>query len=515
MSSSDMQKPVQLQMRANDPATEIFVIDGNFSRIGKGLGQLVLDLNPGLYKVKFKAGSQIEEQFVTLAPGKEKVWVHATESSQATSLPLMKESLLESFEKTKPYVTQAEEQSRKTHLEIGTGSQLFVFVHDDIERQIDVARGLSLHDQKGRTIALISKQGAKNREEKWAACNVSLEPGQYRLRLQTKVIGRLEQTISTSDGWQTQIFLGSRSYMRSTGRDTANRYARRADLPNASVLMTRLGKGFDSRRDDLRWMESARLGLLNKRPVANTEEMRPLLSGKFQNPILGILGAHLLLMEPEPQLPLLHEVIENLFGLLGPQPDVQTLRLYLHHLGGKPCDPMSVFNMPPMLLSSWYLLLKLSADYPRLIPSGSLAGRIATRLWGDGVWLAWLLQEKDEDYDADEEFESLYPSFKEIYDHLEKEADLGKLFKGMQLDPLEESVVQYVTHLLPTSLDQAKFVQTDDEDEEPFSQLFKSDVDEQQLKTYFSDRQVVQSLRVPRSVASQAAASLSKKVLKG
>jgi hypothetical protein len=85
----------------------------------------------------------------------------------------------------------------------------------------------------------------------------------------------------------------------------------------------------------------------------------------------------------------------------------------------------------------------------------------------------------------------------------------------MQLDPLEESVVQYVTHLLPTSLDQAKFVQTDDEDEEPFSQLFKSDVDEQQLKTYFSDRQVVQSLRVPRSVASQAAASLSKKVLKG
>ena len=149
--------------------------------------------------------------------------------------------------------------------------------------------------------------------------------------------------------------------------------------------------------------------------------------------------------------------------------------------------------MLPMLLSNWNLLLKLSADYPRLIPSGSLAGRIATRLWGDGVWLAWLLQEKDEDYDADEEFESLYPSFKEI----------------------EESVVQYVTHLLPTSLDQAKFVQTDDEDEEPFSQLFKSDVDEQQLKTYFSDRQVVQSLRVPRSVASQAAASLSKKVLKG
>lgn len=516
MPSSDMKQPVQLQVQANNPATEIFVIDGNFTRVGKGLGQLAIDLSPGLYKVKFKTGSQIEEHFVTLAPGKEKVQVRSDEPLQTTSLPLKKQSYIKSFQQVNPFIAEAEKQSKRIHLDIGNGSQLFIFVHDDIERKINVARGLSLHDQDGKQVASISKQGVSNLAEKWAACNISLKPGQYRLRLQTKVIGRLEQTISTHDGWQTHVFLGNRSYTRSVVQK-ANRYARRADLPNASILMTRLGEGFDARRDDLRWMESARLGLQGNRPVANAGEMRNLLYEKFQNPILGIFGAHLLLLEPELKLDLLNTVVENLFNILGPQPDVQALRLHLHHLEKRPCDPMPVSSVPPMLLASWKILLALSADYPGLIPYGSLAGRVATELWGDGVWLTWQLQDDGQQlFEVDEdEPESLYPSFREIYDRLEKETDLNQILLDKKLNQLEESVVQYITHLLPTSFEKAQLTQDDDPDEESLSKLFRSNVNDEVLKSHFADQQVVQSLRVPRSVASQAAASISKKMLKG
>ena len=70
---------VEVIVDADDPSTEIFIIDGNFNRIDNGLGRLEVDLPPGLYKVKFKAGSLIEELFMTLEPGIRSMHVPAPE----------------------------------------------------------------------------------------------------------------------------------------------------------------------------------------------------------------------------------------------------------------------------------------------------------------------------------------------------------------------------------------------------------------------------------------------------
>ena len=43
-----------------DPV-EIYLIDGHLRRIGHGVGRLKTKVSPGVYKVKFKAGSTIED----------------------------------------------------------------------------------------------------------------------------------------------------------------------------------------------------------------------------------------------------------------------------------------------------------------------------------------------------------------------------------------------------------------------------------------------------------------------
>src|SRR5436305_5490477 len=53
---------VRLEVKAASPFDEVFLIDGGYNRVAKGVGGLVADdLEPGLYKLKFKAGNNVVE----------------------------------------------------------------------------------------------------------------------------------------------------------------------------------------------------------------------------------------------------------------------------------------------------------------------------------------------------------------------------------------------------------------------------------------------------------------------
>src|SRR5436305_10765157 len=53
---------VRLEVKAASPFDEVFLIDGSYNRVAKGVGCLVADdLEPGLYKLKFKAGNNVVE----------------------------------------------------------------------------------------------------------------------------------------------------------------------------------------------------------------------------------------------------------------------------------------------------------------------------------------------------------------------------------------------------------------------------------------------------------------------
>jgi hypothetical protein len=82
---------------------------------------------------------------------------------------------------------------------------------------------------------------------------------------------------------------------------------------------------------------------------------------------------------------LLETVVDNLRRLLGPShPDVEALAW---RVGRGSSDYR--FTTPPMLRRSWGIVLDTTVIHPELVPPGSLASSVATRLWSDEPWLIW------------------------------------------------------------------------------------------------------------------------------
>jgi hypothetical protein len=215
----------------------------------------------------------------------------------------------------------------------------------------------------------------------------------------------LEQAVVASPGWQTQIFLLQRDYAQDM-QDVSQRGRSdvRADLLGAAVLMSGHGypddqpppdfnfaspPGFDPGRSDLRLAEAARLALSNRRKILS-REIRDMLRYKFENPMLGIFGAHLLLLEKERDVELFRVVLTNLRKMVGHKhPDVEALALTLNE------QTDFRFETPPMLQRSWSLICEATAERPELVAEDSLLAQLAQRRWGNSIWLTWVTPEPE------------------------------------------------------------------------------------------------------------------------
>jgi hypothetical protein len=163
-------------------------------------------------------------------------------------------------------------------------------------------------------------------------------------------------------------------------------------LVRRTILMDRVTRSpnyFDAKFATV--LESARIGLADERHILNSE-LEDLLLRKFENPIAGIVGAHLLIVqhsqagtEATPNLALLNEVVRNLRGLVGDShPDVEAISLRCPDIGLRTSRPLTI---PPMFHRSWRLMVDASAANPELVPE-SLWTRIhaATNIGGYLVW---------------------------------------------------------------------------------------------------------------------------------
>jgi hypothetical protein len=387
MSPSDL----TLTIDAADMATEIFVIDGDMNLVERGMGRLVTKpLPPGIYKVKARAGSQTLEQHVVLQSPNQRLRLPRFQF--ASPAPLADTSQTHEY-----HMAAAERESRRTHAQIGNGSRLFLLAREwtpdtrgwtaDARaalkpRSTQPARGLSLLREDGKELVDIAAAGVTDAAptDPWSACNIVLDPGAYRLVLKTPE-RILEQTVVACRGWQTQVFL--------TMADAGD--ARFADLSNASILMGS-GSGVDVGDERLRWTEYARLALANQRKFLS-DDVRSLLKEKFENPMHGIYGAHLLLLEPKPDLQALSVAIGHLRRLVGrDHPDVEALAL----ASGE--ETAHVFRMLPMLRRSWAFVVEHTLTQPELVPADSLAAQMSSRIC---TTQPWLLVDSTKDPDED------------------------------------------------------------------------------------------------------------------
>lgn len=397
MSSSESQ--VALTVNASDRATEIFIVDGAYRLAARGLGMLKAQLAEGLYKVKLQCGTHIHEQFIRLERGHETLLgdgSNAKLEAKPTGVTLTFHPLrfaspvpLAETGRTHDYqLSAAEEQSRKVHVSVGQGSEIFLFGRwwtpgsnggaSAPAKSRDASIQLSLHDLEDKQLADLDEQGVRDTSaaDPWLACNVSLAPGRYRLRLVAPEYGTLEAMVVASPGWQTQVFLYRRT-------DQGESLASRLNLAAASVLLRRQGAGFDPRSPDLRLTEQARACLRSRRSLISHQLVDEMLTQKRDNPMLGIYACHLWLLSDKPDLGAVRGVVQGLRGLLGPHPDVEALAI----AAGLPAS--ETFPYPPMLQRSWPVLVHETLKRPDLIPRGSLSARVADRLWGEGPLLVW------------------------------------------------------------------------------------------------------------------------------
>lgn len=372
---------VQLVAKAADALTEVILIDHKLRRVASSVGSLEGDFEPGFYKIKQTAGGRFEEQLVELAPGQ--TTIHLRPVRLRSAAPL-------ADDESSVHREAAEECSRTLHSFPGEGSQIFVFVRDlEGGEGGEPWRGVSVQSPAGIPTLELEKDGVRSAADSFAGVNAAVNPGSYVLSVDTRVWGVQQMPLVASPGWQTRVFLSTRTMERkASGSDPdapSERTARRADLFTASVSMAPLNEEFNPANPFARLVEIARLALERGREILRPDELRAMLLHKFEDPMLGFLAGHILLLAEKPDHVLLREVLGNLRDLgLSEHPDVRAL-----HLALEPAGTEERFADPPMLRPSWRQIVKATAAQQDLIPAHSWTFRIAPRVIGNAAWLVW------------------------------------------------------------------------------------------------------------------------------
>jgi hypothetical protein len=480
MSNSDSRKKtVQLIARA-DEGTEIFVIDGGFRRVATAIGHMETDLLPGLYTVKFKRGSALAQVDADLFPGSGPVRVQAPgETLKFTSAAPMEQTLTSH----EYHQAAAADMSRKTPQRVGPGkgSRLFLFVRDiGVDGIGNPAENMTLHDLRGRKVADFAalgetQYGHDRASAAWYGCHLELSPGFYRLRAPGGDRPGLEQALVLASDWQLQVFVVRR---QKTGSDVQHP-GETVDLAAGTLFMARPGLGFNPGDPSVQFTELARQGLTSGRIPVTGNDLMQMFAGKFENPMLGLFGAHLLmpllaggsqprLIRPsDPEIlkenraiqlvlgiaadgmlgpethqrlrQLLDEVTRNLERMLGNHPDVYALRKALAG-DQRQASSFQESIMPPMLRRSWDTLMRMDPRYAHA-KAGSFAERIADRLWGGGPWLVWRVPPAAARPSGvgRERFGQIFSHAAAIADDTEK---LDHLLEKAGLNAVQESIVR-------------------------------------------------------------------------
>jgi hypothetical protein len=385
------------------PAVDIEVFDANFKQIATGVRRLDLDLQEGLYTVRFIAAGVTEERPVRLLPIAEPLVVRgghlALESAPPSDAPGASD-----FERRQ---AQAFSNLAKPSRDLDE-HEIVVFVRAPDERtRSDVSRSLRLLDSHDVDVGVVdASETEQDRVEGWGTRRYQLSPGSYRLRYESSARRMVEQTICVFPGRRTYAFLqyGSSVQIEKSGDELRPVVRRGVDAAQTTIVSS-------ANAEDQPNPEDIRLADLLLHGIRSLQSGidRALIDTLIQPdscPFLQLYAAAALTrrlevtrsggaerlteeLQPDWMDSRIEALLENLVP--GRWPDMQAIGWRLAMLREPPGDAGAILKLrfPPMLDCSWRWAAAFSVDHPDCLPSRGVFEAAASARLAAGPWLVW------------------------------------------------------------------------------------------------------------------------------
>jgi hypothetical protein len=243
--------------------------------------------------------------------------------------------------------------------------------------------GVSILDDQGQVIIDLSTVPYRQTADPVASFATNVSPGVYLLRQAFDNGAILDRPIVATRDWQTNVFIRRASRDVGPKSETAPRLR---SMGSVSLLMARPGASaldLNALSATDAEIEGWGFALRDRRKISSVDAHQ-LLTGKADNPIAGIIGAHLALLGEQaspdgakPNRDWLNEVIANLRALVGrDHPDVEALSLLCPLAASR----ATLISAPPMYLRSWEVMSEAMSDH-----AGDPSGLFPPNAW----WKDW------------------------------------------------------------------------------------------------------------------------------
>lgn len=373
--ASDGSELFTIDVVAANPAATIAVLDYQFNRIGSATGTLRMRDMSGVYKVRVELGrdiSTISDEVLLLDRDHR---MGAMPSQLSSPAPIPGSALTHEFHEA-PFAASAQ-RGTASGPPSGMAAISAMSRYWTAENARNAAGRSFPHPMEGLRIVTRSGRsvGDLNRDctvdglgsfDPLAVWERELEPGAYFLRQALPGGRAYEGCVIAAPDWVTQIAIRRPDPSRDEPEGTLNA------IGDAAVFMRRAGGTASPDQDAA--IEAARMALSQGRNLFAEDsgaELRELLLDKYQDPIAGVIGCHLILRavtaQPSPSLQANYDqAVANLRQLVGPDhPDVEALSLKCGDADLRATRP---FTVPPMFSHSWQLISDASYDRPELVP---------------------------------------------------------------------------------------------------------------------------------------------------
>ena len=376
---------------AGNPAATISVISSALERVKTGTGSVSDTLPAGVYKIRVEVGRSVNaltEEIVCLDQP-----INRTVGSPAVASPAPIPGTAQTHEfHMDPFTDAAAGKGPVADIKSGvyvmarywtppSAGQPLVFPDPFEGIELIETSTQQAIDLKSRVV----KRDSLGQDPVSYAAGVA-SPGEYVLR-QILTGGRvLDMSLMVCPGWLTQVVIQRDTPLSSDPRSALGE-------PGQVAVFMRRKNDTSTQFDAV--LETARTALAQNRNMFAVErggyELEALLTAKFENPIAGIIGAHLLLIAQDHEFSsdraaIFDQVVENLRALVRiPHPDVEALSLR----ASEPLRTREGFRTPPLFHRSWRLMVDATAANPGLIDA-ELWGRVhaSTGLGGYFAWAA-------------------------------------------------------------------------------------------------------------------------------